>query len=187
MNSGHVIVPLAWLALAGCSPKQDARPEGQTQSAGAGQPQPASQASGASSSQAQGTSYGAAAAKLTDMCSLAPAKLVQTLVPNAGPPEKERYPLRCTFGNGKNAMGLTIDNGPPDPINGADAVSGLGQAAYLERLDPSSRGDPYLTVILGPDANGNNYNLHVEVAGHDGKDHKDDAIAVAREVLAQLH
>ena len=120
------------------------------------------------------------------MCPLAPAKLVQTLVPNAGAPEKQRYPLSCTFGNGKNALGLTIDNGPPDPINGADIVSGLGQAAYLERLDPHSRGDTYLTVMLGSDANGTNYNLHVEVAGHDGKDHKDDAIAVAREVLDQL-
>jgi len=30
-----------------------------------------------------------------------------------------------------------------------------------------------------------NRNLHVEVAGHDGKDHKDDAIGVAREILAR--
>jgi hypothetical protein len=177
-----LIIPLVWLALAACSRQQNARPEGQGQSAGTVHAQPASQAPATAS----GTSYGAAAAKLTDMCPLAPTKLVQTLVPNAGAPEKERYPLRCTFGNGKNALGLTIDNGPPDPINGADAVSGLGQAAYLERLDPHARGDVYLTVVLGPDANGTNYNLHVEVAGHDGKDHKDDAIAVARKVLAQL-
>jgi len=54
---------------------------------------------------------------------------------------------------------------------------------YLERLDPSSKGDIYLTVILGKDPHGL---LHVELAGHDGKDHKDDAIAVARDVLRQL-
>jgi hypothetical protein len=28
--------------------------------------------------------------------------------------------------------------------------------------------------------------MHVEVAGHDGKDHKDDAIAIARDILAHL-
>ena len=41
-------------------------------------------------------------------------------------------------------------------------------------------------VILGKDDTDINRNLHVEVAGHDGKDHKDDAIAVARDVLAHL-
>jgi hypothetical protein len=171
---------LVCLALSACSRQEAARPEGQGKSAGAGQARPASQAP-------SGSSYGEAAARLTDMCPLAPAKLVQTLVPGAGTPEKERFPLRCTFGNGKNALGLTIDPGPPDPINGADAVPGLGQAAYLERLDPTAHGDVYLTVMLGPDANGSNHNLHVEVAGHDGRDHRDDAIAVAREVLAGLH
>jgi hypothetical protein len=128
-----------------------------------------------------------AAAKVTDVCPLVPAKWVKTLVPGAGAPMSERYPPRCTFGNGKSAIGVAFDNGPADPINGADKVPGLGEAAYLERLDPSSRGDVYLTVMLGQDSNENNQNMHVEVAGHDGKDHRDDAIAVAREVLAQLH
>jgi len=41
--------------------------------------------------------------------------------------------------------------------------------------------------VLGIDKNGTNHNLHVEVSGHDGKEHKDDAIGLAREVIAQLH
>jgi len=43
-------------------------------------------------------------------------------------------------------------------------------------------GEPSLAASAGT-----NRNLHVEVAGHDGKDHKDDAIAVARDILARLH
>jgi hypothetical protein len=60
-------------------------------------------------------------------------------------------------------------------------------AAYAERLDPKTKGDVYLTIVLGNDDNGTNHNLHVEVSGHDGKDHKDDAIGLARQVLAQHH
>jgi hypothetical protein len=134
-----------------------------------------------------GPSLAAAAAKVTDACSLAPAALVQKLVPGASPPQKEEFPRRCTFGNGKSALGITMDVGPAEPVKGAEFIPGLAEGGYLERLDPSSHGDTYLTVILGKDSNGTNRNLHVEVAGHDGKDHKDDAIAVARDILAHLH
>ncbi len=82
---------------------------------------------------------------------------------------------------------ITIETGiivPVDPVNGAEFIPGLAEGGYLERLDPHSRGDTYLTVILGKDPKGL---LHVEVAGHDGKDHKEDAIAVAREILSRLH
>jgi hypothetical protein len=44
----------------------------------------------------------------------------------------------------------------------------------------------YLTVILGTDENGINHNLHVEVAGHDDKDHEDDAIATSCRVCIYL-
>jgi hypothetical protein len=133
-----------------------------------------------------GPSYAAAVAKLTDACPLMPADYVQKLVPGALAPEKERYPLRCTVRNDKSALEITFDTGPDEPIKGADSIAGLAKAAYLERLDPVARGDVYLTVILGKDENETNRNLHVEVAGHDGKDHKDDAIAVARDILAHL-
>jgi hypothetical protein len=80
-----------------------------------------------------------------------------------------------------------MDTGPEDPIKGAEFIPELAQGGYIERLSPTSRGDVYLTVILGKDSNATNHNLHVEVAGWDGKDHKDDAIAIARDILAHLH
>jgi len=115
-----------------------------------------------------------------------PADYVQKLIPGASAPTKERYPLRCTVRNDKSALEITFDTGPDEPIKGADFIAGLAKDAYLERLDPVSRGDVYLTVILGKDDTDINRNLHVEVAGHDGKDHKDDAIAVARDILSHL-
>jgi hypothetical protein len=125
-------------------------------------------------------------AKLEDVCSLMPADFVQRLVPGAYPSTSERYPLRCTVRNDTSALQITFDTGPDDPINGAEFISGLAKGGYLERLDPHERGDVYLTLILGKDENDINHNLHVEVAGHDGKDHKDDAIAMARDILAHL-
>ena len=47
--------------------------------------------------------------------------------------------------------------------------------------------DAYLTVYLSEDGYGSGEVLYVEIAGHDGKDHRDDAIAVATAVLAKLH
>jgi hypothetical protein len=133
-----------------------------------------------------GSSVAAAAAKITDACTLMPADLVKQIVPGASAPQSEQHPRRCSVSNGTSVLEITIETGiitPTDPITGAEFISGLAQGGYLERLDPVSRGDTYLTVILGKDPNGL---LHVEVAGHDGKDHQDDAIAVARDILAQL-
>ena len=115
-----------------------------------------------------------------------PAAYVEKLAPGAYAPTNERYPLRCTVRNDKSALEITFDNGPDDPVKGAEFIAGLAKGGYLEYLDPVSRGDAYLTVILGEDENAINHNLHVEVAGHDGKDHKEDAIAIARDVLAHL-
>jgi len=115
-----------------------------------------------------------------------PAELVKKIVPNANAPTREEYPCRCNVSNGTSVLEITIETGiivPVDPINGAEFIPGLAEGGYLERLDPHSTGDIYLTVILGKDPKGL---LHVEVAGHDGKDHKEDAIAVARDVLRQL-
>ena len=134
-----------------------------------------------------GSSLGAAAAKITDACSLMPVDFVQRLVPGASAPQSERFPPRCTVRNGKSALEITMDTGPADPISGAEFIPGLAQGGYVERLSPNSPGDVYLTVILGQDSNQTNHNLHVEVAGWDGKDHKDDAIAIARDILAHLH
>jgi hypothetical protein len=133
------------------------------------------------------SSYAAAAAKLEDVCPLMPADFVQRLAPGAYPPSKERYPLRCTVRNDKSALEITFETGPDEPVKGAEFIAGLAKGGYLERLDPHDRGDVYLTVILGRDESDINRNLHVEVAGHDGRDHKDDAIQVARAVLGKLN
>jgi hypothetical protein len=131
-------------------------------------------------------SLAAAVAKITDACSLMPGDLAQKLVPGASAPKSEQFPLRCTLSNGKSALAITFDTGPDEPVKGAEFISGLAGGGYLERLDPVSQGDAYLTVILGKDPNGTNRNLHVEVAGHDGKERREDAIAVAHEILARL-
>jgi hypothetical protein len=172
MNRALIFALLTSLVLSACSRGQTAQSAGQSQS-------PISGTAG-------GPSLAVAASKVADACSLAPADLLQKLVPGASPPQSEQFPRRCTFGNGKSALGITIDTGPAEPIKGAESIPGLAEGGYLERLDPASHGDVYLTVILGNDQNGTNRNLHVEVAGHDGKDHKDDAIAVARDILARL-
>ena len=133
-----------------------------------------------------GSSYAANAAKITDACTLMPADLVKKTVPNADAPIRDQILKRCSVSNGTSVLEITLETGvitPTDPVNGAEFVPGLALGGYLERLDPKDRGDTYLTVILGKDPNGL---LHVEVAGHDGKDHKDDAIAVARDVLIHL-
>ncbi|PYS69489.1 MAG: hypothetical protein DMF73_14565 [Acidobacteria bacterium] len=133
-----------------------------------------------------GSSYAANAAKITDACTLMPADLVKKTVPNADAPIRDQILKRCSVSNGTSVLEITLETGvitPTDPVNGAEFVPGLAMGGYLERLDPKDRGDTYLTVILGKDPPGL---LHVEVAGHDGKDHKDDAIAVARDILAHL-
>jgi hypothetical protein len=142
--------------------------------------------SAVSDESANGSSYAANAAKVTDACTLMPPELVKKIVPAASAPQSEQYPPRCSVSNGTSVLEITFETGPivpVDPINGAEFVPGLAEGGYLERLDPYAKGDTYLTVILGKDPKGL---LHVEVAGHDGKDHKEDAIAVARDILNHL-
>ena len=172
MNRALIFVLLTNLLLSACSRVQTTRPAGQSQSPTDGG--------------VAGPSVAAAAAKVTDACSLIPVGIAERLVPGASPPEREQFPRRCTLRNAKSALGITLDTGPDEPVKGAEFIPGLAKGGYLERLDPVDRGDVYLTVILGMD-DVTNRNLHVEVAGHDGKDHKDDAIAVARDILARLH
>ena len=139
-----------------------------------------------SSSKGSEATLAGAAGKITDACSVMPADLIQKIVPGGAAPQSEQFPRRCSVSNGKSVLEITIETGlitPTDPVKGAEYIPGLALGGYLERLDPASRGDTYLTVILGKDPNGL---LHVEVAGHDGKDHKDDAIGVARDILARL-
>jgi len=101
-----------------------------------------------------GSSFAAAAEKIADACSVMPAGLAQKIVPGGAAPLSEKFPLRCSISNGKSVLEITIETGliiPVDPVKGAEFIPGLAEGGYLERLDPVSRGDTYLTVILGKD------------------------------------
>jgi hypothetical protein len=131
---------------------------------------------------AEGPSLAAAALAIDDVCTLMPADLAARIIPDGSAPQSQQYPPRCTVTNQVSVLEITIDagSGAVEPVQGAEVIQSLGEGGYLERLLPD---DAYLTVVLGKDPDAA---LHIEVAGHDGKDHKDDAIAVAEAVLAGL-
>jgi hypothetical protein len=177
MSRLSIFAMVAALLISACMRRPSAKPSTLSGS---------ERASPASSDGSANGSYSANAAKVTDACTLMPPELVKKIVPAANAPQSEQYPRRCSVSNGTSVLEITIETSmiiPVDPINGAEFVPGLAEGGYLERLDPYAKGDIYLTVILGKDPKGL---LHVEVAGHDGKDHKDDAIAVARDILDHL-
>jgi hypothetical protein len=125
----------------------------------------------------------AAAEKVTDVCSLLAADLAARIVPNGSAPQSQEFPRRCTVTNGRSVLEITLEKGfalTGDPLADAEFIPGLAQGGYLQRPSPDGA---YLAVLVSRDPK---VVFYVEVAGHDGKDHKDDAIAVAREVLARL-
>ena len=97
---------------------------------------------------------------------------------------------------------LTITNngggGQPVSIANIEAASAIARSHGVPLILDAARfaenawlavgypvDDSYLTVILSSGDPG--ATLYVEVAGHDGVDHADDAVAVVKAVLAQLH
>ena len=127
-----------------------------------------------------------AAAKLPTTCPLIPADLVKKWVPGAGSAQDEQFAKRCSYYGDKAALAIQIDpSPPPDPKDG-EPVTGIGNGGIIQHLSPQQPGDTYVTISLGSDDKGNHYNLHAEVNGL-GKDHKDDALELARAVIAQLH
>lgn len=115
-----------------------------------------------------------------------PADLVAQLVPGDAQLQSEEFPSRCTASNQVQALQVSyqeFSGAEPDPA--APPIPGLGESAWLAVGYPVD--DAYLTVILFRDPNGlGSSTLYVEMAGHDGIDHGDDAIAVAKAVIAQL-
>jgi hypothetical protein len=107
--------------------------------------------------------------------------LVATIIPDADPPESQQFPpFKCRVSNGTSALEVTVAAyDAVDPLVPNTSVPGLGVAAYLQEQVPD---DAYLKVILTPDGGV----VYVEVAGHDGKDHEDDAIALAQRILEAL-
>ena len=187
MNRISILLIVTTALLVGCAPgdKPQSGAQAQSTAAGSGGTASGSTGTGAAGSGAAASSYAAAAEKVTDVCTLIPAEYITRLIPNAFRPSSERYPRQCTIRNNLSALQVSIDTGfvPVDPIQGAEFIPGLADGGYLEHLSPNSQGDVYLTVILGKDPKAL---LHVEVAGHDGKDHRDDAIAIARDILTRL-
>lgn len=160
------------LFLSACTSAQAPQPAGGTRATGVAAP---SSAEGGG-----GTSIVDAAMKVTDWCTLMPADLAAKLVPGGAAPQSQLFPpLRCTVSNQVSVLEISfLSAASTDPVPGAESIGGVGEAAYLEKPLPD---DAYLTVMLGGGAV-----MYVEVAGHDGKDHADDAVAVAKAVIAKL-
>lgn len=168
------------ILLAACTGAPGGQPDGSQVAASgpaAGETAPADQGSGGGT----GASLVQAAAAVTDACTLMPMDLAASIVPNASEPVSQPFPFNvCTVSNGTSVVEITIRATEiVDPLVPNEPVAGLGVAAYLQKPFPD---DAYLKVILDPNGGA----IYVEVAGHDGKDHGDDAIAVAERVLAEL-
>lgn len=174
-----VLLAAALTACSGAQTTQTTPAVGQTEAAGQSEAPSQGQPSTVDGSGA--TSLVDAAVGVEDWCTLMPMDLAADIVPGGSAPQSQLFPpLKCTVSNGTSVLEISFLNVPIDPVPGAESIPDLGEAAYLERPFPD---DAYLTVILGTDPGGV---MYVEVAGHDGQDHKDDAIAVAQAVIAQL-
>jgi hypothetical protein len=177
------------ILVAACAGAPSSQPPNQSQAARQSQAQGPSQApsSGGGGGGSGGAALAAAAKAVTDWCTVMPADLAAQLVPGAADPQSGEFPSNCTVSNQVQALQITyqgFSGVEPDPA--ASNISGLGEHAWLAVGYPAD--DAYLTVILYTDPNGLGAStLYVEMAGHDGIDHGDDAVAVAKAVIAQLH
>jgi hypothetical protein len=178
----RILVPLMLgiLPFAACSGPTSGGPDA-SQSVGSGPSAGASVPADQGQTGAGGSSLVAAAAAVTDACSLVPMDLASSIVSNASAPQSQTFPpYQCTISNGTSVLQVTIGAyDAVDPLIPNEPVAGLGVAAYLQKQQPD---DAYLKVILDPAGGA----VYVEVAGHDGKDHGDDAVAVAQRVLEAL-
>lgn len=189
MKHASLLAVIAIL-VAACQATGSSQPPDQSEAAAQSQGQGPSQAPSAGGGGGGGGGDGAAlaeaAAAVTDWCTLMPADLVEELVPGEAVLQAEEYPSRCTASNQVQALQVSYQ-GFSSPAQGSDAPSipGIAENAWLEPGYPVD--DAYLTVILFTDPNSLwSSVLYVEMAGHDDIDHRDDAIAVAQAVIAQL-
>ena len=109
-----------------------------------------------------------------------PTDLAATIIPGAQAPQSDPFPPSCTISNGTATLHVGLgayDTG--GPVSGAESIPGLAAGAYLEHL---SAGNTYLTVLLSADIG----ELYVGIDNPDGKDYRDQVIAVAKAVLAKL-
>jgi hypothetical protein len=178
-NQVLVAAVAAALLVAACSGAPAAQPAGSASLGSA--PGAAESAPRQGSGGAGGASLVEAAAAVTDACTLMPMDLAASIVPNAFAPQSQKFPpYMCTVSNGTSVVEITIAAyDAVDALIPNEKVPGLGTVAYLQEQQPD---DAYVKVVLDPNGGA----VYVEVAGHDGKDHGDDAIAVAKRVLEAL-
>ena len=181
------IFVVAAILVAACS-TPSSQPPGQSQAAGQSRAQGPSQApsGGGGDGGGGGASLAEAAAAVTDWCTLMPADLVAELVPGSAVLQAEEFPSRCTASNQVQALQVSYQGSTgAEPSADATSIPGLAESAWFEPTGFVD--DAYLIVILYTDPNALGAStLYVEMAGHDGIDHADDAIAVAEAVIAQL-
>ncbi len=184
MKRTSIFVMVAIL-VAGCGSTPSSQPPDQSQAAGHSQAQGPSQAPSSAGGGSGGSALVSAANAVTDWCTMMPADLAAQLVPGASAPQSQLFvPLKCTVSNGVSVLEITYQGYVVAEIDpSAASISGIAENAWLAVGYPVD--DSYLTVILSSGDPG--ATLYVEVAGHDGVDHADDAVAVAKAVLAQLH
>jgi hypothetical protein len=125
----------------------------------------------------------AMAAATKDACSVMPQDAVKQILPKAAAPQKEPEPFKCSMSDGTSVVEISIDAGALtslETLNPCEPISGLGvSACYQEQV----AADAYLQVLV---TSSPTTILYVEVAGNDGKNHKDDARKVAQAILAIL-
>jgi hypothetical protein len=124
------------------------------------------------------------ATNVKDWCALLPNDVIAKFAPGAAPASAGSYPNECGASNGTGALDFHYTTGfgtsLPSGTQGGEVVPGLAEFAYLDR---PSKDEVELWVTLSADTG---YGLFIDVAGHDGKDHKADAIAIAQAVLSKL-
>jgi hypothetical protein len=129
-----------------------------------------------------GGSVAAAAANVKDWCALLPADQIAKFAPGNSGVTKGVYPHECGATNGTAALEFQYTTGFTTfvvPANG-EAIDGLADGAYIDR---PTADEVELWVRLADDSD---YGLLIDLAGHDGKDHKADAVAMAQAILARL-
>ena len=112
-----------------------------------------------------------------------PIDLVRQNIPDAADPQQGPEPTLCSMTNGISVVQITFLGGFGEPDPGNEIVADLGEKAWIEE---QFVGDAYLVIFLGVDDHGTYQTMYVEYAGHDGVSNKDDAIAVARQIIATL-
>ena len=129
-----------------------------------------------------GASLAAAAAQVADWCTFIPIEIIARFAPSAPPAAAGSYPGECGASNGVGALEFRYQTGfgAFEIPAGAEQVQGLGQGAYVDR---PSVDEVELHVALQADPQ---VTLFIDVAGHDGKDHTDDAVDIAKAIITEL-